>query len=226
MPSRYGAIEDVGHPEASPAASGGSGGGGEVVDSSSPHQLHTPWQQLQHRIRRASRASSARTPITLVPAAHDRPDLLTQLITSQYDVVPTSAALQELDLSAAPIGLDMPDEDSKSFRRQTLLSLDLLRGALLALLALESIQLFLRSEQESDENWYSKQDRWTESPLYALRLLAVRRLAPVSWHAARVHLHLLTSSSEESGSSRALLSGWSWCRPLPAVTFATRLESL
>jgi hypothetical protein len=90
-------------------------------------------------------------------------------------VVPTSAALQELDLSAAPIGLDMPDEDPKSFRRQTLLSLDLLRGALLALLALESIQLFLRSEQESDENWYSKQDRWTESPLYALRLLAVRR---------------------------------------------------
>lgn len=72
-----------------------------------------------------------------------------------------------------PIGLDLPSDAPDSFRRRVLLSLDLLRGLLLALHADENIALFLRSDQESDENWYSKQDRWTESPLYALRLLAV-----------------------------------------------------
>ena len=126
------------------------------------------------RLRRPSgaslRASSAAGPI-LVPQS--APDQVTRLISEQYAYVPSSAALQETDLSVQPLGLDLPDEPPDAFRRQTLLSLDLLRGLLLVLLADENIQLFLRADRESDENWYSKQDKWTESPLYALRLLAV-----------------------------------------------------
>lgn len=103
-----------------------------------------------------------------------RPDELTRLLAARYHAHASSSALQETDLSVPPLGLDIQDnEPPDSFRRQTLLSLDILRGLLLALLAGESIQMFLRSEEESDENWYSKQDRWTESPLYALRLAAV-----------------------------------------------------
>jgi hypothetical protein len=106
-----------------------------------------------------------------------RPDELTRLINAQYYAHASSSALQETDLSVPPLGLDIQDnEPPDSFRRQTLLSLDVLRGLLLALLAGESIQMFLRSEEESDENWYSKQERWTESPLYALRLAAVSLL--------------------------------------------------
>jgi hypothetical protein len=136
------------------------------------------------RTRAASHASSMRT-IGPILVSTSRPDELTRLITAQYYSHASSSALQETDLSVPPLGLDIQDnEPPNSFRRQTLLSLDVLRGLLLALLAGESIQMFLRSDEEPDENWYSKQDRWTESPLYALRLLAVCILAvyPIPFH--------------------------------------------
>jgi len=123
-----------------------------------------------NRARAASRASSIRTGPILVSSS--RPDEATRLISERYDHLPSSAALQETDLSVQPIGLDLPTDPPDSFRRRTLLALDLLRGLLLALHADESIALFLRSDQESDENWYSRQESWSESPLYALRLLA------------------------------------------------------
>ena len=128
------------------------------------------------RARSASTATSMNGgPILVAPLS--RPDTPTRVILSSYFHLPSSAALQVQDLSVAPIGLDLPEESEETFRRQVLLSLDTLRGTLLALLALESIQLFLRADEEGDLNWYAKAGRdghWTESPLYALRLAAVR----------------------------------------------------
>lgn len=120
--------------------------------------------------RRASRASSVRPGPILV--ASSRPDNVTRLIADQYAHQVSSAALQETDFSTEPLGADMVEEPPDSFRRQTLLSFDLLRGLLLTLNATESIQLFLRSS-ESDLNWYSKQRRWSDSPVYILRILSV-----------------------------------------------------
>ncbi|CAD6564557.1 MAG: hypothetical protein CYPHOPRED_004069 [Cyphobasidiales sp. Tagirdzhanova-0007] len=144
-----------------------------AINYSSQVMIYAGSSTTSPRLRRPSgaslRASSAAGPI-LVPQS--APDQVTRLISEQYAYVPSSAALQETDLSVQPLGLDLPDEPPDAFRRQTLLSLDLLRGLLLVLLADENIQLFLRADRESDENWYSKQDKWTESPLYALRLLA------------------------------------------------------
>lgn len=132
-----------------------------------------------------------------------RPDEVTRLINAQYYAQASSSALQETDLSVPPLGLDIQDnEPSDSFRRQTLLSLDLLKGILLALLAGESIQMFLRSEEESDENWYSKQDRWTESPLYALRL-AANPAAPGLMILGGIGVVLFQQSRLQLGWSRA-----------------------
>jgi len=127
------------------------------------------------RLRRASRASSIRTGTGIILVSHSRPDELTRLLNNSYFYIPTSSALQITDLSVQPVLLDTRSdkEPLDSFRRCVLLSLDNLRGLLLALHADENIQLFLRADKENDENWYSRQTRWTESPLYALRLLAV-----------------------------------------------------
>lgn len=140
--------------------------------TSSSSRLISP-TTTRTRLRAASGASSMRT-VGPILVSSSRPDELTRLITARYHAHASSSALQETDLSVPPLGLDIQDnEPPDSFRRQTLLSLDIHRGLLLALLAGESIQMFLRSDEEPDENWYSKQDRWTESPLYALRLAAV-----------------------------------------------------
>lgn len=131
------------------------------------------------RARSASTATSMNGPILVAPIS--RPDGSTRVILSSYAHLPSSAALQIQDLSVPPVGLDLPEESEETFRRQILLSLDTLRGALLALIALESIQLFLRADEEGDLNWYAKAGRdghWTESPLYALRLAAVSRVSP------------------------------------------------
>jgi hypothetical protein len=127
------------------------------------------------RLRRPSRASSIRTGTGIILVSHSQPDELTRLLNNSYFYIPTSSALQITDLSVQPVLLDTPSdkEPLDSFRRCVLLSLDNLRGLLLALHADENIQLFLRADKENDENWYSRQTRWTESPLYALRLLAV-----------------------------------------------------
>lgn len=154
----YGTMAEAG------GEAGPSTGLGSRLVSSTPTRTRT---------RATSGASSMRTAGPILVSS-SRPDELTRLINAQYHAHASSSALQETDLSVPPLGLDIQDnEPPDSFRRQTLLSLDVLRGLLLALLAGESIQMFLRSEEESDENWYSKQDRWTESPLYALRLAAV-----------------------------------------------------
>lgn len=145
----YGALQ------ISSAEGGQDGGPGPASFANSP------------RLRRSSFASTIR----LVP--HARPDEVTRLINDTFAQLPTNAALQVTDLSVQALVLDAPEEPPDSFRRQTLLTLDCLKGLLLALHADESIQLFLRADQEPDEMWYAKQTRWTESPLYALRLLAV-----------------------------------------------------
>lgn len=130
----------------------------------------TATMDTRTRERRASRASSIRTGPILV--ASSRPDAVTRLIADQYAHQLSSAALQETDFSAEPLLMDAVAEPPDSFRRQTLTTLDALRGLLLVLQSSESIQLFLRADQ-SDFNWYTRQTRWSDNPVYILKLLGV-----------------------------------------------------